>query len=119
MTHQKSAPATDHVVDEVAAERRRQIGSEFWDLDHDDRHVEGELARAAAAYALASTGIVRLAYNPELAETVPQDWPWSSLYWKPSDRRRMLIKAAALLVAEVERLDRAAATLTKEEHADG
>lgn len=31
------------------------------------------------------------------------------MWWKPGAPRRMLIKAAALIVAEIERLDRAAA----------
>jgi hypothetical protein len=35
-------------------------------------------------------------------------WPWPLLQFRPSDdRRRNLIRAAALLVAEIERLDRA------------
>lgn len=34
-------------------------------------------------------------------------WPWpASSPFKPSDPRRDLIKAAALIVAEIERLDR-------------
>jgi hypothetical protein len=35
-------------------------------------------------------------------------WPWHDDWWKPKDRRRDLIRAAALIVAEIERLDRAA-----------
>jgi hypothetical protein len=34
-------------------------------------------------------------------------WPWADKDWKPKDRRRDLIRAAALIVAEIERLDRA------------
>jgi hypothetical protein len=36
-------------------------------------------------------------------------WPWSVQWWKPKDRRRDLVRAGALIVAEIERLDRAAA----------
>lgn len=34
-------------------------------------------------------------------------WPWDREWWKPKDRRRNLVRAAALLIAEIERLDRA------------
>jgi hypothetical protein len=37
----------------------------------------------------------------------PQQWPWLSKWWKPKDRRRDLVRAAALVIAEIERLDRA------------
>jgi hypothetical protein len=36
-----------------------------------------------------------------------QIWPWDRKWWKPTDRRRDLVKAAALILAEIERLDRA------------
>jgi len=32
---------------------------------------------------------------------------WAREWWKPKDRRRDLIRAAALIVAEIERLDHA------------
>lgn len=34
-------------------------------------------------------------------------WPWSRAWWKPASRRRCLIKAGALILAEIERIDRA------------
>ena len=37
---------------DVMAERRRQIESEGWTEEHDDKHVNRELSRAAACYAL-------------------------------------------------------------------
>ena len=36
----------------------------------------------------------------------PLFWPWDGNRWKPSTPRNDLIKAAALLIAEIERLDR-------------
>lgn len=33
-------------------------------------------------------------------------WPWSREWWKPKNPRRDLVKAGALIVAEIERLDR-------------
>lgn len=38
----------------------------------------------------------------------PRNWPWHRVWWKPSTRRRNLVKAGALILAEIERLDRAA-----------
>ncbi|MNY70647.1 hypothetical protein D3C86_2088230 [compost metagenome] len=38
-----------------------------------------------------------------------ENWPWSEDWWKPSpEPRRNLVKAGALILADIERLDRAA-----------
>jgi len=37
----------------------------------------------------------------------PDVWPWGGFTWKPTTPRRDLVKAAALILAEIERLDRA------------
>lgn len=88
------------VVDEVADERRRQIEGEGWSLQHDDdEHGAGELAKAAACYAISD----RICDG-----ALPNIWPWSAYWWKPKSRRRDLVRAAALIVAEIERLDRTA-----------
>jgi hypothetical protein len=108
------------VIDEIADERKRQIESEGWTLEHDDKHLHGELARAGACYAL------HAAYPTANYKITPPDsrWPWTNTYdgsggrgdtpiwcsrpawWKPKNERRDLIRAAALIVAEIERLDR-------------
>ena len=92
-----------YLINEIAAERQRQIEVEGWSVDHDDQHADGSLAMAAAAYA-----------HP-LSKTAKWLWPpsWSLDWWKPKDRRRDLIRAAALIVAEIERLDRASAKGSK------
>jgi hypothetical protein len=89
-------------LDEIAAERQRQVEKEGWSTEHDDKHTEAQMARAAVAYALTGSG-----YKPEAARNL---WPvsWSFQWWKPTTPRRDLVKAAALIVAEIERLDRAA-----------
>lgn len=95
------------VIDEIAAERKRQIEAEGWTPEHDDQHSDRALARAAACYAVSSIDLKITA--PESAERgwwILRAWPWSLDWWKPSTRRRDLIKAAALIVAEIERLDR-------------
>ncbi|WP_024767497.1 hypothetical protein [Pseudomonas nitroreducens] len=90
---------------DVQTERARQIASEGWTPEHDDEHGGGQMARAAACYALAGS----CAPNDETAELlVSLAWPWAPEWWKPTTSRRDLVKAAALILAEMERLDRAA-----------
>ena len=88
------------VIDEIAAERQRQIEVEGWTAAHDDKWVDWQLAKAAICYALP---------NQKERHVVPFHWPWQPEWWKPKDRRQDLIRAAALLVAEIERLDRESA----------
>ena len=83
---------------DVLAERQRQIHAEGHDEAHDDRWTNGELAEAGASYAIAS-------HFPAHA---PIEWPWDREWWKPKDRRRNLVRAAALIIAEIDRLDRQA-----------
>lgn len=45
-------------IDEIAAERRRQIAVEGWTPEHDDGHADGEIAEAAACYCIGKTGIM-------------------------------------------------------------
>ena len=84
---------------DIVLERMRQIQVEGWSPEHDDQHAVGELAAAAACYC-----------HPEpcMDDTrgVPFSWPWVRRWWKPTDRRRDLVKAGALILAEIERLDR-------------
>ena len=86
------------VIDEVEDERLRQITHEGHRLEYDDELVNGELARAAAFYALGSDVIG----GPAGVQT---PWP-ADFEYKPKNRRRDLIRAAALIIAEIERLDR-------------
>ena len=97
---------TDRVLCEIARERDRQVGQEGWTEAHDDSHAGGEMAQAAGCYAL-NAGLSEAARMP--LGYAPRDWPWDAKWWKPSTPRRDLVKAAALIVAEIERLDRAAA----------
>lgn len=101
------APDLTDALKEIAAERRRQIEAEGWTPDHDDAHGDGALAAAAACYAIkASLPVNDLRFGPA---SPPPYWPgWANRWWKPKDRRADLIRAGALIVAEIERLDRAA-----------
>lgn len=104
-------------VSSVLTERNRQWAVEGFDPARDDQYVRGELALAATCY-VAHVGLsqeleAKLGekFDAEQHRTMPalHFWPWSRDWWKPTDRRRDLVKAAALIIAEIERLDRAAA----------
>lgn len=86
---------------DVLAERKRQVTAEGWTPGHDDEYEHGELADAAGCYALSSELF-------DCAGEPPRPWPWPDEWWKPTNRRRDLVKAGALILAEIERLDRAA-----------
>jgi hypothetical protein len=102
-----AAPAG--AIEDIARERQRQISFEGWTPEHDDdQHDKGEMARAAACYAYEAT---RTEHQRSLDDGfAPPMWPWAERWWKPTDSRRDLVKAGALIVAEIERLDRALAT---------
>lgn len=95
-------------LNEVAQERARQIEVEGFDAVHDDGHKDRSLALAGAAYAdAASWDNDKRLWRVGVAPVKPPSWwPWFEQWWKPTTRRRDLIKAAALIVAEIERLDR-------------
>lgn len=93
-------------IEEIAAERARQKAVEGWTEAHDDTHDHEEMASAAACYAMPRS-FRRLAM-PYVDDVLSRLWPWDSKWWKPDTRRRDLVKAGALIVAEIERLDRAA-----------
>ncbi len=86
---------------DVVAERQRQKTIEGWTPEHDDEHCNGELAMAAVCY-INETGTVNRNGGK------PWGWPWDASWWKPNARRRNLVKAGALILAEIERIDRAA-----------
>lgn len=97
------APVTPaEAAKDVLAERQRQISAEGWTPEHDDAHIDGEMAQAAACYTLNAAGWK--------TEALRGCWPmaWASAWFKPTDPRRDLVKAGALIIAEIERLDRAA-----------
>lgn len=95
----------------IAAERQRQIDVEGWTPEHDTEHDHGEMARAAACYI---THALRLSvgwggYHPPdwapFAGHQQYAWPWESMWWRPSpDPIRNLVKAGALIAAEIDRL---------------
>lgn len=91
---------------DVQAERRRQIKAEGWTPQHDDEHADGQMAQAAGCYALHAGGI-GTDWPDGRQNGSALFWPWDKDWWKPTTPRRDLVKACALALAEIERLDRA------------
>lgn len=81
----------------IAAERQRQTEQEGWTAEHDDSHVN-DLVLAAIAYGYEG---IRSGHPMALAV-----WPWDDEWWPPTTRVRNLVKAGALLAAELDRLQR-------------
>jgi hypothetical protein len=109
-------------VTDVAAERERQKTREGWTAEHDDEHTDGSIAVAAGCYAIHAgiaasidSGQIDFYAKQQLHKIVPDYWPWDRKWWKPKDQRRNLVRAGALILAEIERLDRAAIDAAKKE----
>lgn len=86
---QKSSP----VLMDVLRERARQ--------GEERRYGEGrDLVDAAVTYALAA------AYPELTSHWWRQFWPWRRNLWNPESPRRNLVRAAALLITQIEKLDR-------------
>jgi hypothetical protein len=93
----------------IQAERQRQIEAEGWTPDHDDEHDSSEMAMAAAAYCWAAqlAASMEVDDDEDLLRFIPDYWPWAESWWKPSaDPIRSLVKAGALIAAEIDRLQR-------------
>jgi hypothetical protein len=94
----------------IARERMRQVAQEGWTAEHDDGHSVGEMAVAAACYALPKDIRERVVWQTTLLEYL---WPWEFYWWKPAEKKlnrakriRELVKAGALIAAEIDRLQR-------------
>lgn len=84
---------------DVLKERVRQVEGEGYGVESDDGYTDYQLPRAAICYAIKAAGL------PSHRATLY--WPFPAPAFKPTERRANLVKAAALLLAEIERLDRA------------
>jgi hypothetical protein len=91
----------------IAQERTRQMAREGYSAQHDAQHVGDELALAAAVYAVPAS--VRVTAG--MMRLWPFDWYFRP---EPEDRVRELVKAGALIAAEIDRLQ-ASDTLQGEE----
>lgn len=90
---------------DVIAERERQVATEGWTAEHDDHHAFGEMARAAMSYI--EHTLRHRGSSIYSIISAPWEWPWARQWWKPKEPRRDLVRAAALIIAEIDKLDRA------------
>jgi hypothetical protein len=103
----------------IAAERSRQTEVEGWTPEHDDQLDRCELLYAAENYQelahfIAYTGRTDAATyyrgRPPRAATWPFGWDWKPNHTDPV---RNLVKAGALIAAEIDRLQRAHAVVPR------
>ena len=76
-------------------ERGRQEEKEGYDYRHDAQHTHGELVDAAIAY---------LIHDQDYLLHLPEFWPWDKSAFKPKDLISNLVRAGALIAAEIDRL---------------
>jgi hypothetical protein len=96
-------------IELISVERKRQIEEEGWAVEHDDSHFPGCLSVAGASYAafVASVLSATDGWRENYRWLGQQLWPFDSEWWKPSeDPIRNLVKAGALIAAEIDRLQR-------------
>ena len=98
-------------IELITEERLRQIEKEGWTKEHDSEHTDESLSCVASCYAL--PGDERIYYG-DVSENYPTSW--DKKYWKPAncefstddnyteERIKELIKAGALVAAEIDRL---------------
>ncbi len=97
----------------ITAERQRQVEVKGWTAEHDAAQVTGEMVSAAFAYAKhAMCGYAP--FNREAAPATHEPpafpyWPWLPELFKPAEFTsegaiRDLVKAGALIAAEIDRL---------------
>lgn len=93
----------------IASERTRQIEVEGWTADHDSDfyHSRAQLAKAASCYIYLYM-FHTLDYAGSLYVRAKRNWPWDMEWFKPlpDDPIRELVKAGALIAAEIDRLQR-------------
>jgi hypothetical protein len=110
----------------ITTERLRQIEVEGWTDEHDDEHERGELASAAVCYASPfQPFVLDHRTHPDeykFIDAYPPSWDkqWDKRLYSnagygdivenqdlPTDERiRNLVKAGALIAAEIDRLQR-------------
>jgi len=110
-------------LDDIDAERQRQIDDEGWSTEHDDHHTSHQLALAAGWYCMASSSHYKDTCGLNSGQNTMHSqmwgahaayaWPFDSQWFKPTTERRDLVKAGALILAAIERIDRATVPVPK------
>lgn len=98
-------------VEKIAAERKRQIEVEGWTEEHDDHHNDDSLVMAAICYAAPEPlyRMLKTAHGFLMTDPWPPAWDrkWQKYTCQGQTRIRRLVKAGALIAAEIDRLQRA------------
>jgi hypothetical protein len=93
-------------VKAIADERERQLQVEGFSRDYDQQYREGELARAATAYVQLAAMDLQVGSRKHIASQEPPFfWPWAQEWWKPVDARRDLVRAGAMIAAQIDLID--------------
>ncbi|HHB9431266.1 TPA: hypothetical protein ACOEOA_000282 [Stenotrophomonas maltophilia] len=94
----------------IADERLRQLQAEGFTRENDQQYRRGELAKAATAYAQLAAMDLEAGTRDHIAWHGPAGaWPWAREWWKPVDARRDLVRAGALIAAQIDLIDSTAA----------
>lgn len=110
---QKSIQAmpTETGADMIQVERARQLFVKNFTPEHDDQFTGGDLIEAACAYGVSAEASYFSKNNVTFATITaghpPTCWPWKKEAWKRSSTPiGDLVKAGALIAAEIDRLNR-------------
>lgn len=104
----KAGNDAENGIELIAAERKRQIEEEGFDAKHDHEHRKDALAIAGGIYAMPEKARLFTSYGKDgdKENYYPLLWPFEPKTYKPApdDRKRELVKAGALIAAEIDRL---------------
>jgi hypothetical protein len=84
--------------------RQRSAEGEGYDDVHDDEHDGFELTYAAIAYLVDA---IQRARGETPGKNPPSEWPWNPAEFKRKKIKTQFKVAATLVIAEMERMDRA------------
>jgi hypothetical protein len=82
----------------------RQVNAEGWTAEHDDAHGSGSLATAAAAYCESANRYMSDGSFFDREFVLDELWPvaWDEKWFKPKTPIRDLVRAGALIAAEID-----------------
>lgn len=78
----------------ISEERKRQIEEEGYDEFMDSFRKPNDLTKASICY---------LKANLMPFGDIIEDFPWDSLFFTPKDKLRNLVRAGALIAAEIDK----------------
>lgn len=97
-------------IELIEEERERQISKEGWTAEHDDKHEGREMAWGAVGYVRhyceRAWAYEEGRHESYADEEPPNDWYWDDEFWKPKNPISDLVRAGALIAAEIDRLQR-------------